>query len=139
MIGLTKKQAELFFFIKTFLAESGVGPSYDEMALAAGLKSKSGVHRLVTALEERQLIRRIPGRKRTIEVIDPNSNALGFLASDVLNIVHWTARNNNMLPEALVAQIVLEWSRTALTKSRRRATCTERQRFPFLANAPVSA
>lgn len=140
MISLTRKQADMFSFIKTFVAERGVGPSYDEMAAAAGIKSKSGVHRIVTALEERQLIRRIPNRARTIEIISPGSDALGFLAPDVLSVVERTARENDMLPETVVAQIVLQWARSALTtKSRRRASYVENERFPFVANVPVSA
>ena len=66
---LTRKQYELLRFISERLKESGVPPSFDEMKDALGLKSKSGVHRLVTALEERGFIRRLPNRARAIEVI----------------------------------------------------------------------
>src|SRR4051794_26528299 len=97
MIGLTPKQAKLFAFIKAYFAESGgISPSYDEMMGHMGVVSKSGVHRLVTALEERQLIRRIPHRVRSIEVINPDTDTLGFLSPDVLRVVVQTARANDM-------------------------------------------
>lgn len=123
MISLTRKQLQTFEFIKAYVAETGVGPTYDEIAENAGLNSKSGVHRLITALEERQLIRRIPNRARAIEVINPQMDTLGFLSQDVLAVVERTATANNMLPETLVAQIVLHWSISELRKtSKRRGT-----------------
>src|SRR5678816_3097245 len=66
---LTSKQHELLQFIHERLRQSGVSPSFDEMREALDLKSKSGVHRLVSALEERQFIRRLPNRARALEVI----------------------------------------------------------------------
>lgn len=66
---LTKKQHELLAFINERIAESGVSPSFDEMKDALSLKSKSGVHRLITALEERGFIRRLPNRARALEVL----------------------------------------------------------------------
>lgn len=66
---LTAKQHELLNFIHQRLASSGVSPSFDEMREALDLKSKSGVHRLISALEERQFIRRLPNRARALEVI----------------------------------------------------------------------
>ena len=66
---LTKKQSELLRFIQERLAESGVPPSFDEMKDALDLKSKSGIHRLILALEERGFIRRLPNRARAIEVL----------------------------------------------------------------------
>ena len=66
---LTAKQSELLKFIHERLRQSGVSPSFDEMREALDLKSKSGVHRLVSALEERQFIRRLPNRARALEVI----------------------------------------------------------------------
>ena len=59
---LTKKQHELLLFINKRLGDSGVCPSFDEMKEALGLKSKSGVHRLITGLEERGFIRRLAHR-----------------------------------------------------------------------------
>src|SRR5882724_8584647 len=66
---LTRKQFELLRFINERLKESGIPPSFDEMKDALDLRSKSGIHRLITALEERGFIRRLPNRARAIEVI----------------------------------------------------------------------
>jgi len=75
---LTRKQCELLRFIHERLKESGVPPSFDEMKEALDLRSKSGIHRLITALEERGFIRRLPNRARAIEVIRlPDSVAHG--------------------------------------------------------------
>ena len=65
---LTKKQHELLLFINRRLGDSGICPSFDEMKEALGLKSKSGVHRLITGLEERGFIRRLAHRARALEV-----------------------------------------------------------------------
>ena len=66
---LTRKQHELICFINDRLDETGVSPSFEEMKEALDLKSKSGVHRLISALEERQFIRRLPNRARALEVL----------------------------------------------------------------------
>lgn len=66
---LTKKQHDLLLFIHEKLQENGVAPSFDEMKDALNLKSKSGIHRLIGALEERQFIRRLPNRARALEII----------------------------------------------------------------------
>jgi hypothetical protein len=63
---LTAKQHELLHFIHDRLSATGVSPSFDEMREALELKSKSGVHRLISALEERQFIRRLPNRARAL-------------------------------------------------------------------------
>ncbi|WP_119678414.1 transcriptional repressor LexA [Indioceanicola profundi] len=65
---LTRKQQELLLFIHERLQAGGVSPSFDEMKDALGLKSKSGIHRLITGLEERGFIRRLPHRARALEV-----------------------------------------------------------------------
>jgi repressor LexA len=76
---LTRKQFELLRFIHERLKEAGVPPSFDEMKDALDLRSKSGIHRLITALEERGFIRRLPNRARAIEVIKlPDSVAHGM-------------------------------------------------------------
>lgn len=66
---LTKKQIELLEFIQKRMARDGVPPSFDEMKVALDLRSKSGIHRLVTALEERGFIRRLPHRARALEIV----------------------------------------------------------------------
>jgi repressor LexA len=75
---LTRKQNDLLRFIHERLKESGVPPSFDEMKDALDLKSKSGIHRLIMALEERGFIRRLPNRARALEVLRlPESSAPG--------------------------------------------------------------
>lgn len=71
MMGLTRKQAELLAFIREYNASHPNSPSFDEMQAALQLASKSGVHRLVVALEERGAIRRTEHRARSIVVVDP--------------------------------------------------------------------
>ena len=66
---LTRKQYELLIFINKYLNEQGVSPSFDEMKDALGLRSKSGIHRLMMGLEERGFIRRLPHRARALEVL----------------------------------------------------------------------
>ncbi len=66
---LTKKQQQLLSFIDKRVSDTGVSPSFEEMKDALGLKSKSGIHRLITALEERGFIRRLPHRARALEVL----------------------------------------------------------------------
>jgi repressor LexA len=66
---LTRKQRELLQFIQERLTETGISPSFDEMKEALGLKSKSGVHRLITGLEERGFIRRLPHRARALDIM----------------------------------------------------------------------
>src|SRR3712207_5907469 len=70
---LTRKQSELLTYIQAELAKSGVSPSFEEMKEALSLKSKSGVHRLISALEERGFIRRLPPQARHLAVeLDPD-------------------------------------------------------------------
>ena len=71
---LTRKQHELIRFIQTKLEDTGVSPSFEEMKEALDLKSKSGVHRLISALEERGFIRRLPNRARALEVLRQPEN-----------------------------------------------------------------
>lgn len=77
---LTRKQLELLRFIHERLKETGVPPSFDEMKDALDLRSKSGIHRLITALEERGFIRRLPNRARAIEVIKLPETVAGGIA-----------------------------------------------------------
>ena len=94
---LTEKQKELLLFIHSRMQESGVPPSFDEMKDALDLKSKSGIHRLITALVERGFIRRLPHRARAIEVIRLPENAgelrtarrPGFQPSVIVLTTYW--------------------------------------------------
>ena len=74
---LTRKQYDLLIFIHERLQETGVSPSFDEMKAALDLKSKSGIHRLITGLEERGFIRRLPNRARALEVVRLPENSDG--------------------------------------------------------------
>ena len=75
---LTRKQRELLLYINKHISEAGISPSFDEMKDALGLKSKSGIHRLITGLEERGFIRRLRHRARALEVLRlPHTAAIG--------------------------------------------------------------
>jgi len=78
---LTKKQHQLLLFIRDRLHTGGVSPSFDEMKEALNLKSKSGIHRLITALEERGFLRRLPHRARALEVVKLPESAGDTMAS----------------------------------------------------------
>lgn len=86
---LTAKQHELIRFIQQRLEETGISPSFEEMKAALDLKSKSGVHRLISALEERGFIRRLPNRARALEVLknpeDVLPGVMGKPANDAGN------------------------------------------------------
>ena len=80
---LTRKQLELLQFIQARMQESGVPPSFDEMKDALDLKSKSGIHRLIMALEERGFLRRLPNRARALEILRmPDAPAAKPVASE---------------------------------------------------------
>ena len=89
---LTRKQHELLMYVNQCLMAEGVSPSFDEMKDALRLRSKSGIHRLITALEERGFIRRLPHRARALEVLKlpdavtaPNSFAPSVIRGDFTN------------------------------------------------------
>ena len=79
---LTRKQHELLSYINGYLSEHGVSPSFDEMKDALGLRSKSGIHRLITALEERGFIARLPHRARALEVLKLPESAVAGASSE---------------------------------------------------------
>jgi len=79
---LTKKQYELLLYINRAIRETGVSPSFEEMKQALGLKSKSGVHRLITGLEERKFLRRLKHRARALEVVRLPESAAVPLAEE---------------------------------------------------------
>lgn len=74
MLSMTPRQKEAYDFIRSFIDEKGYGPSYEEIQEAIGLASKSGVHRIIEGLEERDLIVRRPGMRRSI-ALKPAFNA----------------------------------------------------------------
>ena len=96
---LTVKQHELLSFIHDRLAATGVSPSFDEMREALELKSKSGVHRLISALEERQFIRRLPNRARALEVVRmPESSNVTKLATAPRPVIAAAANDTIEIP-----------------------------------------
>jgi len=84
---LTAKQHELLCFINDRLSETGVSPSFEEMKEALDLKSKSGVHRLISALEERSFIRRLPNRARALEIVKLPEAVKATKATKATNVV----------------------------------------------------
>lgn len=84
---LTRKQHELLLFIQRRLEESGISPSFEEMKEALDLKSKSGVHRLISALEERGFIRRLPNRARALEILRQPDDVSGNARPAPSNVV----------------------------------------------------
>ncbi len=96
---LTKKQHELIRFIQERLEQTGVSPSFEEMKEALDLKSKSGVHRLISALEERGFIRRLPNRARALEVLKQPENVTGAKAAANSNTALTSMRQPVKQPE----------------------------------------
>ena len=96
---LTKKQHELFLFLEERISLSGVTPSFEEMKKKVGLKSKSGIHRLISGLEERGFIKKLPFKARAIEILK-SSNAKQ-IHSDHKN----TKNNDNVVELPVVGRI----------------------------------
>ena len=95
---LTAKQHELLLFINERLNQSGVSPSFDEMREALDLMSKSGVHRLISALEERGFIRRLPNRARALEVVKLPESATPAAAAVPRPVVPAAANDTIEIP-----------------------------------------
>lgn len=105
---LTKRQYELLMLIEKRLREDGVSPSFDEMKEAIGLKSKSGIHRLISGLEERGFIRRLPNRARALEVLrmpDNKTDSEKVVSARTL-MNRQTTRSFTQMSENLVANSV---------------------------------
>ena len=81
---LTKKQKELFDYLKDYIANNQISPSFEEMKLAVNLKSKSGIHRLITSLEQRGFIKRLKHKARAMEIIDKSSDT--NTSNEIINI-----------------------------------------------------
>ncbi len=96
---LTPKQHELLLFIHRHLSETGVSPSFEEMKQAVGLKSKSGIHRLIGALEERRFLRRLPNRARALEVLRlPADAAATADGGDIVDMAQARTRQRRAAP-----------------------------------------
>jgi repressor LexA len=115
---LTRKQHELLLFINGRLAQTGVSPSFDEMKDALGLKSKSGIHRLISGLEERGFIRRLPHRARALEVVRlpdalgiptpaPAAEPRGFAPNVIRGSFGTALPGSQVAPEAETVQLPL--------------------------------
>ena len=92
---ITKKQKELLGYIQSFQNKNGVTPSYEEMKSALSLKSKSGIHRLIIALEERGFIRRLAHKARALEIIKDGISKIKFSEKSKNNLVVGTFTVNN--------------------------------------------
>lgn len=105
---LTKRQYQLLMLIEKKLREDGVSPSFEEMKDAIGLKSKSGIHRLISGLEERGFIRRLPNRARALEVLrlPDNQPEMQTSISAKFLVDKQTTRSFSRLSENLVANSV---------------------------------
>ena len=86
---LTKKQKELFVYLKDYISSNGISPSFEEMKNAVNLKSKSGIHRLITSLEQRGYIKRLKHKARAMEItkeLQNNNSTVTTLENSFLNI-----------------------------------------------------
>ena len=90
---LTKKQLELLIFLEEKMSNSIIPPSFEEMKVALNLKSKSGIHRLISALEERGFLRRLPHRARSIEILKSYKTVKNVNSSNILHfLLTWTPK-----------------------------------------------
>lgn len=106
---LTKKQLDLLQFIHSRVQQDGVPPSFDEMKEALDLRSKSGIHRLITALEERGFIRRLAHRARAIEIVKlPDS--MGGDAGFRPKVVQGASRQHLKRPPQVFPITCMRWS-----------------------------
>jgi repressor LexA len=103
---LTRKQHELLLYIHERLSETGVSPSFEEMKDALDLKSKSGVHRLISALEERGFIRRLPNRARALEILRmPDTKSAAAVGAQAANAATPPRPANDMMEIPLHGRI----------------------------------
>lgn len=105
---LTRKQHELICFIHDRLGEDGVSPSFEEMKEALSLKSKSGVHRLISALEERGFLRRLPNRARALEVLKMPERAEVKKPARAAATISSIASTSSTSPPPVAANDVIE-------------------------------
>ena len=86
---LTKKQKELFVYLNNYISSNDISPSFEEMKNAVNLKSKSGIHRLITSLEQRGYIKRLKHKARTMEITKnlPNKNVNNIESSNDENFL----------------------------------------------------
>ena len=82
---LTKKQKELFDYLSNYIAKNSISPSFEEMKNAVNLKSKSGIHRLITSLEQRGFIKRLKHKARAMEITKNLNNRLNSITRNTEN------------------------------------------------------
>lgn len=109
-MGLTQRQTDCLNFIRNTVAAGGKAPSFNDIKTAMGLANKSSVHRLISGLEDRGYIRRLPGRSRAIAVVDPTERTTFFsmLAPDIRQIISSIASAENTTPEVVMREWVRE-------------------------------
>ncbi len=93
---LTKKQKELLTYIQSFQNKNGVTPSYEEMKMALNLKSKSGIHRLIIALEERGFVKRLAHKARALEIIKDGISNIKLSNNNKKNLIIGNFTNKNI-------------------------------------------
>lgn len=115
--GVTSRQRDLLAFIRSRIESDGVAPSFDEMCVHVGVSSKSGIHRMLSALEERGLIVRLPNRARAIALtgriagtLSPAETLSVRLSPDLSLAIRTEARRRDMAPADLVAKAISEWT-----------------------------
>lgn len=106
MMGLTQRQQECLDFIKATIAARDYPPTYDEIAKSLDLHSRSGVQRIVMGLESRGLIRRIPGKARAIEVVDPSSMRAVMLSGEVFRLVQAYAASERISVDVAASELL---------------------------------
>lgn len=111
-MGLTASQRELFAFLNRFMSENnGQAPTFDQMAVAIGAKSKSRIHELLTALEERGLIRHLVGRARAIEIIARDGDTfLESLNPTARYVIRSIAMREGTSPELVMREWLNDWA-----------------------------
>lgn len=116
-MGVTKKQSELLDFIKRFVAEHGVPPSFDEMADFMSVKSRGNIHRYLEALSERGLIRRDQKYRRSLVVVDQSAEMAFFetLPSGIKHIIRTIAIRERVTNETVMREWIRERSESFRT------------------------
>lgn len=110
MIGLTRKQAECFDFMTQRKQETGIMPTLQEISDHLGYNSKSRVYGLLESMQERGVIRRLPGKARAVEIVGADPTTLTFLSPDVRAFLNGYAKAHDTSPETIIAERMREWA-----------------------------
>lgn len=105
-MGLTKREQQCLDFIRSHLAETGIIPSYGEMATGLGTKSRSQVSQLLVALEERGAIRRMKGKARAIELIEPDKMQAVLLNNEIHGLLRAYAQAEHIALDTAANQLL---------------------------------